>query len=121
MKKRGIETVKNQPKQKLVRDIQMLLDFINFYRRFIRNFNKIGALLTLILLTTSHKTLSPQAGENKKNQNALDDDSIRSVSRNIENLLTIVKLAKSKKLDFVKIKPSKTDFLIFKAKEAFIH
>lgn len=34
---------------------------------------------------------------------------------------TIEKLSKSKKLDFVKTKPSQTDFLTFKTKEVFIY
>ena len=39
----------------------------------------------------------------------------------IKNLLNIEKLAKFKKLDFAKTKLSEIDFLIFRAKKAFIY
>ena len=44
-----IEAVKNWPEPTLVRDIQVFIGFANFYRRFIRGFSKIAALLTLLL------------------------------------------------------------------------
>lgn len=33
-----IEVIKNRPKEKLMRDIQVLLGFADFYRRFIQNY-----------------------------------------------------------------------------------
>ena len=47
-----IMAVKNWPKPKLLRDIQVFLDFANFYWRFIQNFGKIVRLLTLMLRTS---------------------------------------------------------------------
>ncbi len=44
-----IKAVKNWPEPQSVRDIQVFLGFTNFYRRFIKNFNRIAAPLTLIL------------------------------------------------------------------------
>lgn len=86
--------------------------------------------------TTSNNKLSTQIGKNKKNYNissCIDGSTDRSVSRSIENLSTVTKLAKSKKLDFakskksillndfVKVNSTKTDFLTPKAKKTFIH
>ena len=47
-----IETVKNWPEPKLIRDIQVFLAFGNFYWRFIQGFSKIAGPLTLILRIT---------------------------------------------------------------------
>ena len=61
MEDKRIEAVKNWPKPKSLRDIQVFLDFANFYRGFIQNFNKIAGPLTLMLRaspTQSAKNLS---------------------------------------------------------------
>ena len=47
-----IEVVRNWPKPKSVRDIQVLLGFANFYQRFIQRFSKIAGPLTSMLKTT---------------------------------------------------------------------
>lgn len=44
-----IEDMKIWPKPNSIRDIQVLLDIANFYKRFIRNFNRIVAFNILIL------------------------------------------------------------------------
>lgn len=53
-----IEAVKNWPKPKSVRDIQVFLSFANFYPCFIQGFDKIAGPLTLMLRTTSPNQLS---------------------------------------------------------------
>ena len=49
MEAKGIEVVKEWPKPKLVRDIQVFLGFANFYQQFIQSFSKIAILFTSIL------------------------------------------------------------------------
>ena len=49
MEDEQIEAVKNWPKPKLIRDIQVFLGFANFYRRFIQSFSKIAGPLTSML------------------------------------------------------------------------
>lgn len=118
----------------------MFLNFINFDRGFIKNFSRMTALLISIFKTIGNNNLDIQAYQNKKNQDAPNDvgsSGNDNVSRDIENLLTIIKLAKSKKpnlakskksgltkakkLDFSKANFSETDFLTFEAKKTFIH
>ena len=48
-----IEIIKKWLESKLVQDIQVFLDFANFYRGFIQDFSKIVALLTSMLKTTA--------------------------------------------------------------------
>lgn len=62
IKKEKIEVVKAWPKPKSIRDIQVFLGFPNFYQCFIQGFNKIAALLTLMLKTTSGT--SPKLADN---------------------------------------------------------
>ena len=52
MKKERIDVVKAWPEPKLVQDIQVLIGFANFYRRFIQDFSKIAAPLTSMLKTS---------------------------------------------------------------------
>ncbi len=51
-----IEAAKTWPEPQSVRDIQVFLGFANFYRRFIKNFNRIATPLTSILRTTSESS-----------------------------------------------------------------
>ena len=44
-----IEVVKEWPKPKSVKDIQVFLGFINFYQQFIQGFNKIAVLFMSML------------------------------------------------------------------------
>ena len=48
-----VEIVKNWPKPKSVRDIQVFLNFPNFYSCFIQGFSRIAALLTSMLRMSS--------------------------------------------------------------------
>ncbi len=119
-----IEIVRDWPESQSVRDIQVFLGFANLYRRFIRNFSRIAALLTLILQTTTESTKdeiqSTQATENKENQDAAAGAGGAGSGENIKNLSTVVKLAKSKKSNFAKANFG-MGFLTPGAKEAFIH
>ena len=116
----------------------MFLGFANFYRKFIKNFGRITAPLISMLQIIDDKTLSIQATKNKKNQDvsaSADNIGGDRVDKNMKNLCTIAKLAKSKKpkltkpkkLDlikaqnFVKANSSEMDFLTSEAKKTFIH
>ncbi len=107
----------------------MFLGFTNFYKGFIRNFNRIVAPLISIFRTTDDEILSTQATENKKNQDVPSGDTGAGDSGNIKNLLTTTKSAKSKKpkltitkkSDFAKANSFGTDFLTPEAKKTFIH
>ena len=46
MQKDKVETVKNQLIPRNVRDIRSFNGYINFYRKFIRNYSEIAALFT---------------------------------------------------------------------------
>ncbi len=127
MEEERIEVVKTWPEPQLVRDIQVFLGFANFYKRFIRNFNRIVVPLTSMLRTTDNEALSIQATGNKKNQDAPTSAGADGGAGggaggggSIKNLSTVAKSAKSKKPNFAKAN-SGTDFLTPGAKEAFIH
>ena len=64
MKAKKIEVVKDWPKPKSVRNIQVFLGFANFYWRFIQGFSRIIALLTLMLKTAG---LSGKPAPSKNN------------------------------------------------------
>lgn len=65
---------------------------------------------------------SIRPGYIRSDKNRFDTNGDGSINRrDIENLATIIKSTKFKKLDFVKAKPSKTDFLTSRVKNAFIH
>ena len=62
MEDEQIEAVKNWPKPTSVRDIQVFINFANFYRRFIQGFSRIAAPLTSMLKTIgSSEELAPRA------------------------------------------------------------
>ncbi len=46
MEEKKIEAIRDWLEPKSVRDIQVFLGFINFYRRFIKNFNRIVVSFT---------------------------------------------------------------------------
>ena len=52
MKEERIDAVKKWLEPQSVRDIQVFIGFANFYRRFIKGFSRIAALLTAMLKTT---------------------------------------------------------------------
>ena len=60
-----IKAVKNWPEPKSVWDVQAFIDFANFYRRFIRGFNRIAILLTSMLKTTGWSGLPSEDDDNK--------------------------------------------------------
>lgn len=53
MEEKGIKAVKTWPEPQLIRDIQVFIDFANFYCCFIKDCSKIIALLISILKTTT--------------------------------------------------------------------
>ena len=58
MKEERIDAVKKWLEPQSVRDIQVFIDFANFYRRFIKGFSRIAAPLTAILKTTESSVAS---------------------------------------------------------------
>ena len=58
MEDKRIKAVKNWPEPKSVRDIQVFIDFANFYQQFIQGFSKIVAPLTSMLKTTGSSDLA---------------------------------------------------------------
>ncbi len=130
MEEKKIEIIKTWPKPQSVIDIQVFLGFANFYRRFIKNYNRIVVPFTLILQITDNNNLTIQANKNKKNQDTLrGNGSIGGgdkVDRSIKNLSIVAKSTKSKKSDlpkanFVKVYFFETDFLTLESKKTFIH
>ncbi len=103
----------------------MFLDFINLYRKFIKNFNEVAALLTLVLQTNNksigNKSQNTLANASKKNQDTSSDISHRNIDGDIKNLLSVIKSVKSKNENFVKVNSFKTEFLTRKAKKIFIY
>jgi len=57
-----IATIENWPTPNSVRDIQLILGFTNFYRRFIRKYAKVTLPLTKLLRKTE-KARAPSASE----------------------------------------------------------
>ena len=113
MEEERIKAVKAWSEPQLIKDIQVFLNFANFYRRFIKDFSKIAALLTSMLKTMAPSTLAGSA-YTKTNENELDINSgggIGSdrVNDRIENLSRSIKVKNS----------SGTDFLTSGTKEAF--
>ena len=58
MEEERINAVKKWPEPQSVRDIQVFIGFANFYRRFIKGFSRIAALLTAMLKTTGSSVAS---------------------------------------------------------------
>ena len=78
MEAKRIEVVKDWPEPKSVCDIQVFLDFANFYWQFIQGFSKIVALLISILKTTRSpdkpapsRNDGSRSASNKKDNNRL--------------------------------------------------
>ncbi len=71
--------------------------------------------------SSGNGSLSILTNASKKNQDAPNGGNSRDVDGNIKNLSSVVKSAKSKKPNFVKNNSSKTEFLILRAKKAFIY
>ena len=76
MEAKKIEVVKDWPKPKWVCNIQVFLDFANFYRQFIQGFSRIATPLNLILKRTrsldkpafnKNDSRKPDSGRNDNN------------------------------------------------------
>ncbi len=133
MEEKKIKVVKTRLEPQSVRDIQVFFVFAKIYRRFIRNFSRIATLLTSMLRITDNDNLSAQSNQNEKNQDTLDGGASGAGSGRVDVRITNLsiagksvkskklKLTKPKKSDLVKTHSFGTDFLISKAKKAFIH
>ena len=106
MEEERINAVKAWPEPKSIRDIQVFIEFANFYRRFIQGFSKIAAPLTSILKTSLQPTGPLPA-------TSVDDSKIVANSDRNKR-----KLAKS---DFTKpvCKAEEPSFLTSDARQAF--
>ena len=65
MEDERIEIVRNWLEPKSVRDIQVFINFTNFYWRLIRGFSRIAAPLTSMLKTTGSSDLAQRDDDNK--------------------------------------------------------
>lgn len=79
MEDKKIKIVKIQPKSQLICNIQVFLNFTNFYNRFIKNFSRIANLLILILKTII-LSASGRPSHTKINQYELDTNRDGSIS-----------------------------------------
>ena len=97
--------VKEWSESKSVQDIQVFLDFANFYFRFIKGFNKIAALLMSILKTTiSSKVLTVNRVNNIKSGDRLKRVKARTRRSKCQKLAKLRKLSKSEKSKTEKLK-----------------
>ena len=94
MEAKKIEVVKEWPKPKSVRDIQVFLGFANFYGQFIQGFSKIAALLTSMLKTT----VSSQVLVTDKALDANEVGGIESGDKLIEKCGKLSKTGKTSKV-----------------------
>ena len=86
MEAERIEVVKDWPKPKSVRDIQVFLGFANFYQRFIQGFSRIAAPLTSMLKTTgSPDKPAPSRNNGSRSASSKNDDSKPVSGRNNGN------------------------------------
>ena len=125
MKAKKIDIIKNYLEFELVCNIEVFLSFANFYRQFIQGFNKIVALLTLMLKTIELPDVSaPSKNDGNKpafgkNDNTIkvrfdgDDVEYAKKSRKLKSqkLVKSQKLSKSRKSNSKK--SSKNRNLIF--------
>ena len=80
MKAEKFEVMKDWPKSKSVRDIQVFLGFANFYWRFIQGFSRIAALLTSMLKTTNEP--APSRNDGSRSASSRNNDSRPASGRN---------------------------------------
>ena len=86
MEAERIEVVKDWPKPKSVRDIQVFLGFANFYWRFIQGFSRIATLLISILKTTgSPDEPAPSRNDSSRSASNRNDNSRPASGRNDDN------------------------------------
>ena len=92
MEDKQIEAVKNWPESTSVRDIQVFINFANFYRRFIQGFSRIATPFTSLL-----KTTGSSEGSAPKAFRADDDEVVEVGSRANETVVNLFKNEKSRK------------------------
>ena len=86
MEAERIEVVKDWPKLKSVRNIQVFLGFANFYWRFIQGFSKIAAPLTSMLKTTgSPDEPAPSKNNGSRSASSKNDNNKPASRRNNGN------------------------------------
>ena len=123
MKAIKIEVVKDWPKPKSVRNIQVFLGFTNFYWQFIQGFNKIAAPLISMLKTirspdksASHMNDSSKSASNRndnsksasRKNNGIDEVNEFVVGGNsIKHVKKSEKLSKSRKSKSKKMSKSR--------------
>ena len=78
-----IKEVKNGPELMSVRDIQLFIDFANFYQHFIRDFSRIIILLIFLLKTT--KLLNSVYKAFKADNNKIVDSSSNRANKTAVN------------------------------------
>ena len=66
MSKKKVESILSWKAPRSVKDVQILIDFANLYRRFIENFTKVGKPITDILKTNGDKKLWSRGLEQEK-------------------------------------------------------
>ena len=114
MEAKRIEVIKNSLELKSVHNIQIFLDFTNFYWQFIQGFSRIAALFILMLKTirsrdklASSKNDGSKLASNRKNDSKLafrKNDSNSEVDRfsvgknDMEHIKKLGKLSKLRKL-----------------------
>ena len=115
MKNKKIEIVKNWPKPKSMKNIQVLLGYANFYQRFIQGLSKLAGPLTLMFRTT----LSQSAENLPLSMNGAEDAEVgsrtSSTTRLVENLSALVDMVEDAEVgegddgddEMVKQSPSK--------------
>ena len=109
MEEKRIDVVKKWPEPELIQDIQVFIDFANFYLCFIKGFSRIAAPLTAMLKTTRSSIALASR---------VDDNEVVGVGRAVGRTDASKKLAKSKKMKSGNNSGEPT-FLTSKAKEAF--
>ena len=98
MEEEKIDAIKIWLKLKSIQDIQIFINFANFYQLFIQSFSKIVVLLTSILTTTKSSIISVSRTDNNEiigsgtksgnsigRLDALREKSTKSKSRNLKN------------------------------------
>ena len=123
-----IEAVKQWPKLQLLRDIQVFLGFVNFYRQFFQGFSQIAAPLTSVLKRAESRKGGDGVGGDiraGRGRNKIDESGINNVEVDGSEVKVDEvrkkgqKMSKSKNLSKAKKKVG-SDFLTFGAKLAFI-
>ena len=132
IKNEKIEVVKNLPKPKFIRDMQVFLRFANFYWRFIQGFSKIAKPLTLMLRILSFSRSSTIL----QSLNVADKDEVDENSSNRSNLSNLSLSTRSTRAGYLSFGGAKrdgsstkkgvkaarnSDYLISAAKKAFKH